>query len=34
MTAVCILCVVGSFALNNTLFDVGVMFAAGVVASS
>ena len=30
-TAVCILCVVGSFALNNTFFDVGVMFAAGVL---
>ena len=30
-TAVCILCVVGSFALNNTFFDVGVMFAAAVL---
>ena len=30
-TAVCILCVVGSFALNNTFFDVAIMFAAAVL---
>jgi putative tricarboxylic transport membrane protein len=30
-TAVAILCVVGSFALNNNFFDVGIMFAAGLL---
>lgn len=30
-TAVSILCVVGSFALNNRFFDVGIMFAAAVL---
>jgi putative tricarboxylic transport membrane protein len=30
-TSVCILCVVGAFALNSSFFDVGIMFAAGLV---
>ena len=30
-TAVCLLCVVGSYALNNSFFDVAVMFAAALL---
>ncbi|MDR2392174.1 MAG: tripartite tricarboxylate transporter permease [Planctomycetota bacterium] len=29
--SVCLLCVVGSFALNNNSFDVGIMFASGIL---
>jgi len=32
MPVIMLFCVVGSFAINNTMFDVGVMLAAGVVA--
>ena len=32
MTVILLFCVVGSFAINNTTFDVNIMLAAGVLA--
>jgi TctA family transporter len=32
MPLILLFCIVGTFAINNTLFDVGIMLAAGIVA--
>jgi TctA family transporter len=32
MPLILVFCIVGTFAINNSVFDIGVMLAAGVIA--